>query len=164
MEIRPPGPVPWICAISTPISRARRRVDGAAGTGSSVDVSVGVGAGGASVDNRGDRLWHRGGGRFHCRYRRWGCFLSDRGCGCGRLDCEDGLPDGDGVALLDENFGNGAVYGRRHLNDGLVGFKLDDGLVFGEAIADIDEDADYIAAFDVFSQVGQCKLYGHSVV
>ena len=48
MEIRPPGPVPWTCAISTPISRARRRVDGAAGTGSSVDVSVGVGAGGAS--------------------------------------------------------------------------------------------------------------------
>ena len=44
IEILPPGPEPWTCAISTPISRARRRVDGAAGTG----PSVGAGAGGAS--------------------------------------------------------------------------------------------------------------------
>ena len=87
-------------------------------------------------------------GRFRCR----GCFLD--GWSFARLDFEDGLPNGDGVALLDENFGNGAIYGRRHLNDGLVSFKLDDGLVFGKAIADIDEDADYIAAFDIFSQVG----------
>ena len=65
---------------------------------------------------------------------------------------------------MDENFGNGTIYGRRYLNDGLIGFKLDDGLVFGEVVADIDEDADYIATFDVFSQVGQSKLYGHSVV
>ena len=94
-------------------------------------------------------LWHRGRGRFLCRFRCRGRLFD--GWGLARLDCEYGLPDGDGVALLDENFGDGAVYGGGHLDDGLVGFKLDDGLVFGEAVADINEDADHIAAFDVFS-------------
>ena len=101
-------------------------------------------------------LWDRGRGRFLYRCRRWGCFLDGRGrlfdgWGFARLDFEDGLPDGDGVALLDENFGNGAVYGGGYLNDGLVSFKLDNGLVFGEAVADGDEDADHIAIFDTFS-------------
>jgi len=107
-------------------------------------------------------LWHWSWGWFLCRCRRWGRFLDGWGFAC--LDFEDGLPDGDGVALLDENSGDGAVYGGGHLNDGLVGFKLDNGLVFGEEIADIDKDADHIATFDVFSQVGQSKLYGHRVI
>ena len=103
------------------------------------------------MDYRGGRLWQRGGSWFLCWYRCWGCFHSGRGLGFARIDFEDGLPDGDGVALLDENPGDGAVYGGGHLNDGLVGFEFNDGLVFGEVVADIDEDADHIAAFDVFS-------------
>ena len=168
--------MPWTCAISTPISRAKRRVDGAAGTGPSVEIGAGGGffdnrSGsyrcrrtirriGGFFDDRSDRwfLWGWGRGRFRCR----GCFLD--GWGFTRLDFEDGLPDSDGVALLDENSGDSAIYGRRHLNDGLVGFKLDDSLIFGEVVADIDEDADYIAAFNVFSQVGQGKFYRHNAV
>ncbi len=73
------------------------------------------------------------------------------------------MPDGDSVALLYEDLGNGAAYRGRDLDNGLVGFELDDGLVFDECVADGDEDADDVAVLNVFAQVGQCKFYRHSV-
>ena len=73
------------------------------------------------------------------------------------------MPDGDSVALLYEDFGDGAAYRGRDLDNGFVGFEFDDGLVFGECVADGDQNADDVAVIDVFAQVGQCKFYRHGV-
>ncbi len=81
-----------------------------------------------------------------------------RGCGiC--FDFDYGLPDGDSIALLYEDFGDGAAYGGGNLDNGFVGFELDDGLVFGECVADGDQYVDDVAVFDIFAQIGQGEFY-----
>ena len=64
--MRPPGPCPSTCVISTPISRARRRTEGAAGTlvagADGCEVGGSAGAGGDGMDSAwgGAGAWGEG--------------------------------------------------------------------------------------------------------
>ena len=53
-------------------------------------------------------------------------------------DSRDHLTDGDGVALGDQQLGNGAARRRGKLDVDLVGRDLDDRLVDGDRVADLD--------------------------
>ena len=66
------------------------------------------------------------------------------------------LTDRDLVAGLDLDLGDGARHRRRHFDCRLVGLELEDALVLGDRVADLDEDVQDVAALDAVAEVREC--------
>jgi hypothetical protein len=63
-------------------------------------------------------------------------------CAARPAQSQDALADADLVADLDVDFGHDAPGRSRNRRDGFFVFEFDDGLVFGNRVAFIHEDAD----------------------
>ena len=83
--------------------------------------------------------------------RRLACRLRLVGRGGAVVNREDRLADLDLVAGLDLDFLDPPGHRRRHLDGRLVGFELDDRLVFLDHVAGLDEHAQHVARRDVFT-------------
>ncbi len=81
-----------------------------------------------------------------------------RGFGLSAVDGEDDLADFDLVALFDFDFLHGSAHRRRHLDDGLVGFKFHDRLTSADGGSGRNHEAHEVALFDVFSQLGKFEF------
>ena len=205
--MRPSGPVPGTWPMSRPISRAKRRTEGAAGTGApEVEVEVAAGTTGAGGEGAavfsgepasvaggalgsGEALVAGGAGGVcgDCGAvspgfgsagasggRPFGLrlFFRFRGGGlAGGLAGLAGVPRRPACAfphpffihqdrsaylgrrtVLHEDFRHHPAESRRHLQVGLVGLDLQDGLVFFDLIPDLDQDTHHGTLVDVFTQ------------
>ena len=77
------------------------------------------------------------------------------------VERQDDLADGDLVAALDLDLGDRAGHRRRHFDGRLVGLELEDGLILGDRVADLDEDVQHVAALDAVPEVGNLEFGGH---
>ena len=104
-------------------------------------------------------------------YRRLGRRLLSAFAGCGwlrrggrRVACvvaEDRLADLDLVAGLHLDLFDGAGNRRRDLDRRLVGFELDDRLIFRDGVARLDQDAEDVAGFDLLAKLGEGEISRH---
>ncbi len=66
------------------------------------------------------------------------------------------------VTLLDLDFLDDAGDGGRNFDGGLVGLELDDRLILGDRVADLDEHAGDVALLDVLTQFGNFEFLHES--
>ena len=74
---------------------------------------------------------------------------------------QDALAEGDIVALVDVEPGDGALVERLHGHDGLVGLDLGEGVAFLDLVADLDEPLDELAALHGGAELGHLDFDGH---
>ena len=79
------------------------------------------------------------------------------------VDGQHDLTDLDPLPLLDADVLDGSGNARRDLDGRLVGFELEDRLILGDRVPRRDEHADNIAGGDVFAELGESEVCGHSV-
>ena len=85
--------------------------------------------------------------------------LSAAGAAAGAvLDREDRLADLDLVARLDLDLFHRAGDRRRHFDRRLVGFELEDRLILRDRVAGLDQDAEDVAGFDLFAELGKREV------
>ena len=188
--MRPPGPLPATWRISTPSSRASRRTDGAAGAaGPCGSASLCGAAAGAFLAARlmsttSPRFFVSGAGSGLSQARPrvplrdlasalssffGSCFASCLGAPSfppgppsrAVVEREHDLPDLHTLALLDLDFLDRAAHVRRHLDRRLVGFELEDRLVFLDRIPRRHQQTYDVAAGDVLAQFWKCEIGGH---
>src|SRR5204862_2513970 len=71
------------------------------------------------------------------------------------------LPDRHLVAALDLDLRDRPRHRRRHFDRRLVGLELEDALVLGDRVADLDEDVQDVAALDAVPEIGDLEFGGH---
>jgi hypothetical protein len=71
------------------------------------------------------------------------------------------LAHGDRVAFFDQDLDNFAGGVGRHVRGGFIGFNFQEGLVFGDGVAHLDEQFQDFAGFDTIAQARQFDFAGH---